>query len=157
MNQFKPLVVALWVSAGLLTGCQSTMAPTTQVEPTNALSVLRTHAGSDAAMPKPAEWIVNSQDELEAIGSGPLGQISVDFDNETVVVIALGEQPTAGYWVTFISASQHGSTLYVQGTANQPGPDQVVAQVMTYPYAAAVIPKIDATVLIPEIDSVIGH
>ena len=54
----------------------------------------------------------------------------------------MGERPTAGYWAHVKGAQLLGNTIFVQAVVNRPAADAVVAQVLTYPYAAAEIPKV---------------
>ncbi len=70
--------------------------------------------------------------------------------------VAMGEKPTNGWWVRIDSAQRQGSDVYFQGVVSAPGEAQVVNPVLTYPYAAAVIPKVKAVRLHPEMDSIKG-
>ena len=74
-----------------------------------------------------------------------------------MVVLALGERPTSGYWADIQGAQVSGDTLYVQGVANRPAADAMTAQMITYPYAIALIDKTRVRVVRSEIRSVQGE
>ena len=151
------LAAALGVNANLV-GCQwirkvvphysSRLAP---------VEILRSQNGSAAALTEADVRLVNSSQDLEAIGSEELAELAVDFESESLVVVALGEKPTGGYWVEIDALSVRGDELYIHGVANRPDLLVEAIQVVTHPYAAAVIGKQHADVLHPEIDSVEGQ
>lgn len=105
----------------------------------------------------PGVYLIRSQPELDEFASATLKALRVDFARESLVVLALGQQPTAGYWARITGITQVGDTLIVQGTANRPAPDQPVAQVLTTPYCAAVIPATTASAVRSQITSVTGE
>lgn len=60
------------------------------------------------------------------------------------MAVAWGEKPTGGYTVDFGSASVDGVRVKVSVGLKQPPPDAMVAQALTYPYAVAFLPGVDA-------------
>lgn len=50
-----------------------------------------------------------------------------------------GERPTGGYTVEVLSARLAGDQVTVEVALKPPPPDAMVAQALTYPYAAAVV------------------
>jgi hypothetical protein len=81
---------------------------------------------------------------LDALGAQELSELEVDLDQYDLVLVALGQQPTGGYWVHITGLQRVGDVIYVEGIANAPADDEAVTQAQTYPYAAAVIPKVNA-------------
>lgn len=71
----------------------------------------------------------------------------VDWRRRDVVTVSLGRKPTSGYEVRIdrIDATDWGLDVYV--TEFDPRPDQPVAQVVTHPWAAALVYKTDNTVI----------
>lgn len=61
----------------------------------------------------------------------------------TYIAVAWGEKPTGGYTVDFGSASVEGVRVTVSIELKQPPPDAMVAQAITYPYAAGVLRGVD--------------
>lgn len=61
----------------------------------------------------------------------------------TYVAVSWGEKSTGGYTVDFGSASVEGTRVTVNVELKDPPPDAMVAQVITYPYAAAVLEGVD--------------
>lgn len=50
-----------------------------------------------------------------------------------------GEKPTGGYTVGILSAQMEGDRVTVQLVLEEPPPDAMVGQALTYPYATAVV------------------
>jgi len=144
----------LGLFAVVLAGC----APTQQPVPQESVRPLPIHehvAGNDL---KTAELmlLINTRAKLDALKHEKLSAMKVDFGRRSLLVVTLGEKPTSGWWVRIDSAQLHGSDVYFQGVVNAPGETQVVSPVLTYPYAAAVIPKVQSVRLHPEMASVKG-
>ena len=125
-------------------------------EPTQPLAIVQQIQGSDSGLAGAMVLVINSAAELEELGSTDLAEHAIDFGEHSVVLVAWGECPTAGYAVRIDAVQQAGDWLFVQGLATQPAPDQMVADVLTYPYAAAVIGKVDASLVKSEIDTIEG-
>ncbi len=161
MTTFKLLAVLL-VSATML-ACESTTTTTTGnsagavAASAMPVTVLRQSMGNDPALIFPAVMLIQSQAELDALKGRELAAGKVDFSKESLVVIALGEQATGGYWAKVTAVQAAGSQLFVQGIANRPGKDEVTTQAKTYPFAAAVIAKTSATSVRSDVQSVVGQ
>lgn len=113
---------------------------------------ISTHAsGSHSLLTAPALKIVRTQAELNEIGDNA-AKLAVDFDRQMVVLLALGTQPTSGYWAQITAIYQTQGVLWVEGIANRPE-KSVVTQVQTSAYSAAVIDKIADVVLVSDIVS----
>lgn len=65
----------------------------------------------------------------------------VDFDEEVVVAIVLGQRPTGGYGVEVdeVLASDAGGRIQVQFTETVPGDGCVATQTLTSPYVLATV------------------
>ncbi len=156
------LMAVLLVSATML-ACESTT--TTSADKTTGavapavmpVTVLRQISGNDPALKFPAVMLIKTQVELDALQAKELAGAKVDFSKESMVVIALGEQATGGYWAQVTAVQSAGSQLFVQGIANRPGKDEVTTQVKTYPFAAAVIAKSAAGSVRSDVQSVVGQ
>ena len=61
------------------------------------------------------------------------------------LVVFLGQKPTGGYVVMIASVWQVGSQLVVHYRVSGPHSDQAVTQVMTSPYAIAIVPACHLT------------
>ncbi|MGB3682457.1 MAG: protease complex subunit PrcB family protein [Rubrobacteraceae bacterium] len=62
----------------------------------------------------------------------------------TYVAVAWGEKPTGGYTVDFGTASQEGARVTTGVELKPPPEDAMVSQALTYPYAIAFLPGVDA-------------
>ncbi|MFA9477260.1 protease complex subunit PrcB family protein [Phycisphaerales bacterium AB-hyl4] len=122
-----------------------------------AVPVVEQVHGNDSALDEPTIRLIQDRNALDELGVEELSNLEVNFSEYDVIVFALGEQPSGGYWAHISGVQQVGEVLYVQGTANQPGEDQAATQALTYPFAAVVIPKTDAATTLSDIDSVRGE
>ncbi|MFI4859056.1 MAG: protease complex subunit PrcB family protein [Phycisphaerales bacterium JB063] len=114
-------------------------------------------AGSSAALPNAGTYLITNQGQWERGGFAEACPAPMDFDAHDVVVVALGEKPSAGYWVHIDAIQQVGSELAVQFTANTPADDEVVATVVTYPYYAVAVPKTGASLAVADPSHVTGQ
>ncbi len=148
----------IWlVLAASLVGCQNVPA---HLKPGagEGVGILRQFNGGDSQLRQPVVALINNEEQRTALGSAAINSISIDFNSESLLVVAVGEKPTGGYWVRIDSVQSYKNDLYFQGTANAPGEGEMVAQSLTYPWAAAVIERVeDGIVLHPEIESVAGQ
>lgn len=135
------LALALGLTLGVVTGCETNGAdePATQSD-ARRVEILEQHRGQAPELRTMSTRLITDKRELDALGSAALSQIPVDFESQSLVVVALGAQPTAGYGVRIDRITRYPDRLTIQSTANRPGPDQILAQVITHPFAAAVIP-----------------
>ena len=146
---------ALLVAVAMIGGCQTTTAPVGPSETAFGMTVYQQLAGDDLNTDD-AAMLINSREDLDMLQHEELAGLEVDFDLQSVVVVALGECPTTGWWIRIDSAHVDIDKLYVQGVANEPDETQIVGQTLTYPYAAAVIDRVENVHLIPEFESVQG-
>ena len=83
-----------------------------------------------------AEW-----QALWAEHAGDARRPEVDFSKVQLVGIFLGTRPTAGYSVDVTSVTRTATSATVEYSERQPGPDQMVAQVLTAPFHLVAIPR----------------
>lgn len=150
------LCLAATVAAGSLMGCRPRGVIVVSNDRPQPVQVVRRYNGNDPGLKEPMLLLINASGELEALGSYDLAVQSIDFDHESLVLLALGEKPTGGYWARISGVHAEGDLLYVQGLANRPGDDQAVPQALTYPYDAVVIKKRRGMKVRSEIESVVG-
>jgi PrcB C-terminal len=72
-------------------------------------------------------------------------QPAIDFSKETVIGLFMGSRPNAGYSTAVVSATEGGGALIVRYTETRPPRDAITAQVITFPFHIAAIPKATAT------------
>ena len=134
-------VLALLI--GLFLGLQSCAQPTDSGKKNNiplSAEVLRntTHCGDYVSAPT-VLWI-QQPEELKRLYAGfpgiqPHTPPSVDFTSEGVLLIAMGQHPTAGYGLGFEPGSMQlvDSTLRITVAWQEPAPGYLQAQVITHP------------------------
>ncbi|MCC6579631.1 MAG: protease complex subunit PrcB family protein [Phycisphaeraceae bacterium] len=120
------------------------------------LPILAQRSGEDPGLRLPLVRLINTEAELAALGAKDVGQIQLDLKKQSLIVLALGEQPTAGYWTRILSIQRSGDKIYVQGIANKPVADSAAAKVVSYPYCAVVVAKVTG-LIVPEIDQLKGQ
>lgn len=76
--------------------------------------------------------------------TGGLRVVSTPYNN--YIVIALGEKRTAGYSITVQSVEKRSDHILVTYHVREPGPNDITAQVITYPYIVLSIPTTDLPV-----------
>ena len=121
------------------------------------VTILGQDQGNDPGLTDFGIHLIRNRADLDALGAKTMGDPHIDFANEDVVLLCLGEQPTGGYWTRVTAVQLEGDELHVEGIANAPGPSEVVAQVFTYPYSVVKIPKTGATEVYQHIRSVTGE
>ena len=72
-------------------------------------------------------------------------QPAIDFSKETVIALFMGSRPNAGYSTAVVSATEGGGALIVRYSETRPPRDAITAQVITFPFHIAAIPKATAT------------
>lgn len=112
--------------------------------------------GDKAVLDMPMVSLIDSAEAYESLFAGEV-PVDVDFASQQAIVLALGQQPTGGYWISADAVQRVGNTLYVQATANRPGPDAMTTQALTYPFAVAVIPSQGNVTLVSDVVSVAGQ
>jgi len=138
----------------LLPACTSAPKPPSTLQP---IPILAQHHGDDPALRDPLVRLIQTRRQLEAFHADQLEAIDVNFNVHSLLLIAIGERPTSGWWSRVDHVQQIGNHLYFQGVANAPGPGQMVTQILTYPWTAIVIPRVGKVQLHAEIESTRGH
>jgi hypothetical protein len=110
---------------------------------TRPVEILDRASGSDQNLAQPDWRLIKTEAELKKLGFSPDGQI--DFANQDMIILALGEQNTGGHQARITGVQQVGQTLYAQARIQRPGENQAVTQQITYPYTAVIVPETNAT------------
>ena len=90
-------------------------------------------AGPDLELTEAMEAWVESLSHVEGVHVGV-------FDDARLIMVSLGEKPTGGYDVTIqqVTRGEHGQWL-AEVKITEPGPDDMVTQAITYPYALVAV------------------
>lgn len=137
-----------------MVGCESTGPIGSPAKP---MPILAHYRGDDAGLKHPMVKLITSRQQLESLDAEQLVQMDVDFNKKSLVVLAVGEQLTGGYWAQITGAQKSADTLYVQGVVNRPAPDQIVTAALTHAVAVAVIDKVEPLSLSSQISDVVGQ
>ena len=109
---------------------------------------------------KPVINRINNQSELDQLLSQvlngiqpkPVLNIEVDYTRQSLIVVALGEKPTAGFYLKIESneARIRNNKLYLPLRIIQPDKDSIQAQVITSPCQIFSVPKVGFTKILIE-------
>ena len=158
LKRFASVLVVAILAGGLVAGCANDQK--TAKGPEHSMSepvaIKKAQAGSDNALTSAGVQVVNSKVELNELGAD-LAALEPNFEEESVIILSLGEKNSGGYWVEITGVQQVGETLYIQAVANQPGENEFVTQAIEYPYAAVVVEKVEPATVIPDLDQVEGQ
>ena len=141
---------ALTLLVGLLLGLQSCAQPSGSGKKNGlplSAEVLRNTAHCGDYVSAPAVIWIQQPEELKRLYAGfpgmqPHTPPSVDFANEGVLLIAMGQRPTAGYGLGFEPGSVQlvDSTLRITVAWQEPAPGYLQAQVVTHPCVLLKLP-----------------
>ncbi|MBJ6137196.1 protease complex subunit PrcB family protein [Marinobacter litoralis] len=118
-----------------LSGCAASGNTAPQQEPQVRQVTQSAHCG----LTGPGVAYVDSAGELESLlevrgqnmSTGVIRQ--VDFTQEQLIFVTLGQKPTAGYSLGLAEVSQEKNTLKLRMDVKAPAPGMMVAQVITSP------------------------
>lgn len=130
-----------FISVGCETKPKVTVSGAGGTEP---VAILRQASGNDQAFAKIGGYLLNAAGDSAA----NLGDLAPNYETESVIVVALGEVPTGGFGVTITGVQKKGEDVFVQFTTSEP--TGITTQVISYPYAAAVVPKTTGKLFLEE-------
>ncbi|MEM6332389.1 MAG: protease complex subunit PrcB family protein [Planctomycetota bacterium] len=143
------LVVAL-MCIGTLIGCskpqglyirselQILAVNSGQVGPQVTQPIARVYKSPDDLPASAGQWLITAESADFAF---------VDWSRRDVVAVTLGQKPTSGFGIRIDRVVATDWGLEVDVTEIAPRPGQQVAQVVTHPWAAALVFKSDNTVI----------
>jgi hypothetical protein len=115
-----------------------------------ALSMTTLARGGASRVVEPKEVVVRTAPEWEALwrahAGSDTGRPAVEFPAQMVVGVFLGARQTGGYAVTITGVTLEDGTLVVRYAETAPGPDAIVAQVLTAPYHLVRVDRVEGPV-----------
>ncbi len=98
--------------------------------------------GVQSGIKQPGEIVITNQQQLDSIWALHYDYLEnnpeppdIDFEEEVVVGMFLGEKPTTGYWLRFDSVYRDKKDIIVAATTNEKiDESRAVLQVLTYPH-----------------------
>ncbi|HLV78249.1 MAG TPA: protease complex subunit PrcB family protein [Marinobacter sp.] len=135
MSQLFTRSTAAAFVLSLLAGCSVSSPHNVQAQPQVRQLTQSAHCG----LTGPGVAPVNSSRELDKLlgvsgqnmATGVIRQ--VDLAHEQLIIITLGQRPTAGYSVGLRDVQWEKPTLKLEMRVGEPAPDMMVAQVLTSP------------------------
>jgi hypothetical protein len=92
----------------------------------------------------PRQVIARSAEEWEALWRSHAPQKTlpaVDFSQNVVAAVFLGQRPTGGFVVRIVGTREEGGTLFVQYRETRPASGAITAQVLTAPFHIVALPR----------------
>lgn len=129
------LLTILALALTLVAGCAANRSATADGAPLARQVTESDHCGLTA----PGLVYVSNARELDELASLPSGNLAlnklrvIDFEQEHLVLVGLGQKPTGGYGLTLESANIVDDVLELVVTARQPAEDAMVTQALTTP------------------------
>ncbi len=145
MNGFRWLIGGLLAALCLVAGCNGQEETPAQARVGQEVPIFREFQGQQGPFPDRAFLAIQRPEAWNALwGDQPAPEI--DFSRQTVLVALMGQQPTAGYTIDIVDVRATGQNIMAYVATQRPDPDDVVAQVLTYPYSMVVVPKLSQPV-----------
>lgn len=135
------LLTILALALTLAVGCAVNRSATADGAPLARQVTESDHCGLTA----PGLVYLSNTQDLEKLARLPSGNLAlnklraIDFEQEHLVLVGLGQKPTGGYGLTLQSANIVDDVLELVVRARQPAPDAMVTQALTTPCAVIAI------------------
>jgi hypothetical protein len=140
----------------LITSCKSTEKGNTQNKSASAevpFTVLS--EGSNGGFDKDTLILIRSNDEMNENWRKLFSNFvelpdmpAVNFSNQMVVILNMGEKNNGGYNISVTSVVEKELQLAVYADYISPGPNCLVAEVISYPFTVIAIPQKDKLVAV---------
>ena len=143
-RSLESYALVLLLSAGLVIGCASAEAVSSDSAPEKQPEIVRVKlSGLNASAVPAGKHIFDSAERWADFWSryhkSPAPEM--DFAKSALVAVFLGQKPNPGYSVRISGAKEQGGETVVEVVEYLPSPGMMYAQVIVYPYDAALIPK----------------
>lgn len=135
-----------WTAYSLMTllglsGCVGNSNSTDEGGPLARQVAQSDHCGLTA----PGLVLVGDRSEVDALESLPSRHLALkqlretDFSREYLVLVGMGQKPTAGYSITLAESAIRDGQLELKVDVREPGQGEMLAQVMTTPCAVVAV------------------
>ena len=148
MMQLFSLALLLGGLLGSTQGCAQSANPAGQTGPLTAEVLYSTNQCGLAASKPTAVWIDNPRSLARIYQGFPvlpsIQPPAVDFTRSGVLLIGMGQRPTAGYGLSLAEGSPQlkGDTLEIRVNWLEPAPGRLLAQVITTPCLLLKLPAV---------------
>jgi hypothetical protein len=137
------------VLAIIVIGCAATNSGSEVIASEEEIEIVPVElAGLNARAVRAGEYVFKDRDALEEFWSKHSRESipEIDFEEYTLLAIFLGRRPNPGYSVKIVGANEEEDKMIVEVVEYLPAPGMMYAQVIVYPFDAALIPKTSSTV-----------
>jgi len=111
---------------------------------TQPIAIQEMYTGQQSQAVEPQVQVIRTAEAWQAFWTNTLGADAtapaIDFSRYMAAVVLVGRKPTAGYTVMMTGADNTRDRIVVRYRTTAPVPGAEVAQVLTSPYAVAILP-----------------
>lgn len=147
---YNPLTMKLLPSllAACVAACHTSTIPSDGNLPFQA-RIKGLHSGQA----EPGAWLINSEDEWRGFFvRNPAWQQpgetvpGIDLTNSSAIIVSGGQRSTAGWQLEVLGVQLHANRIQVRAEVVGPGPDAIVAMMLTTPWQVITIPRCEGSV-----------
>ena len=127
------MIPALVLTVSFFMGCKAYDEKGYQEE----LGFTSISMGQTSSISKARQLVIRDEQEfadiwqdIDAARSLP----EIDFEEEMVIAVFMGEKPTGGYSIEIDSIYEYPDRIVVNVVETEPDPDDMTTQALTYPY-----------------------
>lgn len=142
MNRlYQVFATAVLITGPIVAGCAVNQTETTSGAPLARQITQSAHCGLTA----PGHLYLESKEQIQQLEALPGRNLSLDslrtvnFGQEHIVLVALGQKPTGGFSVTLAGANLKDGQLELSVHTREPAPGTMVTQALTTPCAVIAV------------------
>jgi len=121
-----------------------------QGKPAGVLEFASLSRGIEGTLKDKARYVLKDEEEFKKIWqniSPVRGLPEIDFDNNMVIAVFMGEKPTGGYEIEIKTVYEYEDRIAVNIVETEPGEEDIVTQALTYPYHIIILEKSEKDVV----------
>ena len=148
------LSTALLVLNGCNANSEAGAHPAGAPAQSGEVSIRDVARGGQSGLRKPRQIVIRSAAEWDALWKEHAAERlpaepapTIDFTKETVVGVALGDRPTAGYGVQITRVQRESDRLSVRTLETTPASDTMQATVVTSPFDFVAVPRFEGEIV----------
>jgi len=138
-------MVGAAVVIGLMSGCSGAQSVTDVPDEQQPPGVTKVAASGHCGLQAPGLMLIETPEQAQRLAQGYPTKLFEDiarrnFDANKLLIVAVGQRPTAGYQLVLGGAVRDGQQLDIAVDLNKPGQNEMAAQVITTPCLVIQLP-----------------
>lgn len=126
------LLVAALISIFLWAGCSNGTTGTPGEKDFTSISM-----GAASSITDERQMVIKDEQSFKDMWQhidAVRGLPEIDFEDDMVIAVFMGEKPTGGYVIEIVSIEEYADSIVVNIKETVPGEDEMTTQALTYPY-----------------------